>query len=195
MVTTSLNPRFLQTWELCLSSQGCWFRLSFSVWSTSLDPAVVGVQMTILHKILPHESVFATCSAVGSLFSVHAQGCVNKQKTLGWLWQSRWFEQDPVNRIPGCWWGKNFPTALSAQCFAITAWSSWHCSPSAESWILMALLWSLNTAVPPPVRIKKLLEMGEAFEVLMASGSPKTLHVTFPFLTCPLLNALGVTSR
>lgn len=34
----------------------------------------------------------------------------------------------------------------------------------------------------------------EAFAVLMASGSPKTLHVTFPFLACALLNAPGVTS-
>lgn len=72
--------------------------LSFSVWNTSLDPTLVGVQMTILPKSLPCESVFATCSAMGSLFSVHAQSCVNKQKSLAvpLVWtapreQNTWF--------------------------------------------------------------------------------------------------------
>lgn len=79
MATLSLNPRLFQAWEFCLSSQGCSFVCPFQ---SGTPVAVFSVQMTILPKSLPCESVFATCSAMGSLFSVHAQSCVNKQKSL-----------------------------------------------------------------------------------------------------------------
>lgn len=172
MATTILNPRLFQTWELCLSSPGCCFVCPFPSGTPVWIPLLLGFRWQF------YESVFATCSAVGSLFSVHAQSCVNKHKPLGRLWQSRWFEQHPVSRIPGCWWGKSFSPCAFSKPLVL-------CCHSVRLMALLSLCRVFNfggfSVIPQHSSSSK--NTWEAFAVLMASGNPKTQHVTFPFLS------------